>query len=81
MFFSPLQSSHSRRESIKYALRLRSVTLNDVARELGVSNATVSVVILGRRRSRRIATHVANLLGSNLNELWPNMYPEPEVQE
>lgn len=68
----------NQRELIKYALRVQGLTLTDVAKDLDVSGATLSIVIKGERRSRRIAEHVASVLDSTVDELWPGVYAGEE---
>lgn len=64
---------HSR---IKSALRLRNRSLSDIARTLDVDPGTVSIVSRGFRRSRRIESAIAEALGQQPAELWPDRYAE-----
>jgi len=50
-------------------------TPTKIARQLGVTETSVSNVIRGRISSRRIATEIAKQIGKNLDELWPGQYP------
>lgn len=59
---------------IKYALALRSYTQRDVARECDVEPSTVSMVINGRGRSRRVENRIAAITGVPLSELWPQWH-------
>lgn len=68
----------SHRETVKYLLRLQGLTLADIAKDLNVTGATVSIVVKGERRSRRIAEHVASVLDSSVDELWPGTYASGE---
>ena len=61
-----------RHEEIKFSLKLRGISLADVARELGVSSALVSGALLGRFRSRRVEKAVAAHLCSKPEQLWPD---------
>lgn len=63
-----------RHESIKSALRLKRLTLSDIARSLNVSPGTVSIVSRGFRRSRRIEGAIATALGFAPEDLWPDRY-------
>jgi Ner family transcriptional regulator len=63
-----------RHASIKSALRLKHLTLSDIARSLGVTPSTVSIVSRGFRRSRRIEAAIASALGFTPEELWPERY-------
>jgi lambda repressor-like predicted transcriptional regulator len=49
---------------------------SDVARALRVSRMSVSNVINGKGKSRRIAEAIAKLTGKTTDELWPGFYPE-----
>lgn len=59
---------------IKYALALRDYQQTDVARECRVEPNTVSAVIHGRSRSKRIEMRIAAITGLALAELWPQWY-------
>jgi len=62
-------------ELIKYAIALRGRTQRDIARECDIdSPSTVSMVINGRSRSKRIETRIAAITGMTLAELWPQWY-------
>lgn len=68
-----------RHANIKAALRLKHLTLSDVARSLDVSPGTVSIVCRGFRRSRRIESAIATALGFTPEELWPERYRRPNA--
>ena len=68
------------RTAIKDALRRQGVTLADVAKSLNISAASVSIVLTGERRSRRVAEHVAMVLDSTVEELFPGLYPSTEAR-
>ncbi len=60
---------------IKAALEMRGVSLSDVAQHCGkISRNAVSLVVLGRSRSRRVESMIAALLEQPLQELWPKWY-------
>lgn len=58
-------------EQIKAAMRMRGVTPSALADRLEVSPATVSQVITGRTRSRRIMAAIADVTGTKVDVLWP----------
>ena len=74
MFHEQLHADGNQRETIKYALRLRGLTLADVGKVLGVSGSTVSIVVKGERRSRRVAEYLATVLNTSVDELFPGLY-------
>ena len=46
-----------------------------IAARLKVSPTTVNLVIKGKTHSRRIAVEIAKVVGCNLEQLWPGVYP------
>lgn len=62
--------SVARREYIKYALRLRGISLADLGRELKVSRPTLSQVCAGTRSSERLRAAIAERLSSTPEQLW-----------
>lgn len=62
-------------ERIKMRLRLAGSSLAAVARELGVSSSTVTIVCQGLRRSRRVEALIAAKLDTTPERLWPDRYP------
>lgn len=69
-----------RHANIKSALRLKKLTLSDIARSLEVSPGTVSIVSRGFRRSKRIEHAIAAALGFSAEELWPDRYSRSNTQ-
>jgi lambda repressor-like predicted transcriptional regulator len=67
-----------RHAQIKSALSLKGQSLSDIARALGVSPCTVSIVSRGFRRSRRIETAIAEAVGSTPAKIWPKRYRQSE---
>jgi lambda repressor-like predicted transcriptional regulator len=65
-----------RHQQIRQALKDRRRTISSVARELGVSPATVTTVSQGYRRSAKIEQHIAMLLGTSVSDLFPELYPK-----
>ena len=68
-------SDEKKHARIKGALALRGASLSSIARELGVTPGTVSIVSRGYRRSRRIEKAIADALDTTPAELWPSRYP------
>lgn len=60
-----------RRRKIKSLMALRGITGADIARKLSVSHITVSVVLGGHGTSKRIRKGIADAIGLNVNDLWP----------
>lgn len=48
---------------INYQLRLRGITQQKLADQVGVRNATINMVLYGRRRSTRVETAFYKTLG------------------
>ena len=61
-------------EDIKAALRKRHTPPSQIARDLGVSDQTVSLVIRGRTKSARVAERIASVLDTTPDALWPGTY-------
>lgn len=68
------QSQRDQHEWIKSHLRLAGSSLADVARELGIRPATVTIVSQGMRRSQRIEAAISAKLGVPAALLWPEKY-------
>ena len=71
----------SKHEDIKGALRLRGLTLTDIARSLSVKPATVGLVSQGKGRSARIEHAIATAIRIEARELWPDRYPARQHEE
>ena len=69
-----LRATHER---IKCELRLRGTSLARIARELGVTNAAMTLASRGACRSRRIEAAIASALETTPDEIWPQRY-EPD---
>lgn len=61
-------------EQIKAELRMRGTSASGVADSMNLSRAVVSNVIHSRTKSRRIATHIAEIMERPLEEIWPGRY-------
>ncbi|MBS0200416.1 MAG: helix-turn-helix domain-containing protein [Proteobacteria bacterium] len=59
---------------MKARLRLAGTSLAQVARDLNVQPTTVTAVSLGVSRSRRIEKHIATVLATTPDKLWPERY-------
>lgn len=68
-----------RHQEIRDALKARGLTISDVARQLGLSQATITTVSQGYRRSARVERHLAELLGMTCATLFPERYPDEEA--
>lgn len=60
-----------RHQQIREALKARGYTISDVARELGISPASVTIVSQGYRRSARTEEYLAMLIGTTADTLFP----------
>ncbi len=58
-------------ENIKAQLRIRGVTMADLAREFEVGHDTVRQVVMGITKSKRINNRIAEILNKTVEELWP----------
>ena len=54
-----IDEAHASHERLKAELRIRGTSLAQIARDLGVTNTTVSLVALGKQRSRRVERALA----------------------
>ncbi len=63
-----------RHQEIREALKLRGYTMSDIARELGISPASVTTVSQGYRRSARVEERIAQLLDTTAAGLFPERY-------
>ena len=54
----------------KAALILQNVTAAQIARELGVARATVSAVLGGFRRQRRVEDKIAAVIGKPVEQVF-----------
>ncbi len=61
---------HRRKEIIKLKLRERGYTLTKVANSLGISVASVSIVLSRFRKSKRIEMEVSRLLNIEHRDLF-----------
>lgn len=60
---------------IQYALKKAGISQAAIARQVSVSQVTVSYVVAGKTTSRPIAEAIATATGLTLDVLWPGKYP------
>lgn len=65
-------------ELLKCRLRLTGSSMAKIARLLGVSQSSVTVVSQGYRRSHRVQQEIAEQLGTTPEELFPDRYISQE---
>jgi len=65
---------------IQFLIRRAGKTQAALARELAVSKTTVTTVIQGKSRSRRVAQAIADLTGRTVDELWPGAYAQESAE-
>ena len=59
---------------IAYRLKKLGKTQNQIANELGIRQGVVSNVIHDRVTAHKVASYIAELLGMQIEELWPDRY-------
>lgn len=65
-------------EDIKAALRKKRSSQSKIAKALSVNPTTVHNVIYGGCKSERIAKAIADVVGKDRSEIWPDRYDTPE---
>lgn len=63
-----------------YRIRRAGHTQVSLARKLGVSRAVVNDVVHNRSSSQRVASYIAEVVGTDIHRLWPDRYkgsPQP----
>jgi transcriptional regulator with XRE-family HTH domain len=68
----PYPLDHERRRNVLIALAEREMTISGLARKIGVTQAIVSKVINGRRRSEKTERRIADFLGKSVDSLFPS---------
>lgn len=63
---------------LQAALKRAGFSQQAIAAEMGVSKATVSHVLTGKARSRRLEQRVSEILDLPLYAIWPDYYERPE---
>jgi transcriptional regulator with XRE-family HTH domain len=61
----------------QYALKRRGITQHKIAQDLGVTDVSVSDVIIGRRISDRIMRGVAAAISEDVRLVFPEYYLRP----
>ncbi|MGZ8181448.1 MAG: helix-turn-helix domain-containing protein [Methylobacter sp.] len=61
-------------EDIIAELKKRKLTMKTVSEQLDCSANSVRLVIHNKQQSKRIADHIAQLIGKQTDELWPGQY-------
>lgn len=61
-------------EDIIAELKKRKLTMKAVSEQLECSANSVRLVIHDKQQSKRIADHIADLIGKQTNDLWPGVY-------
>ncbi|UUV05526.1 helix-turn-helix domain-containing protein [Ruegeria sp. YS9] len=69
----------TRHELTKARLKIAKSSMSEVAREIGVTHSSVTVVSQGYRRSARIEAAIAGKLGVPVEELYPERYPSEKT--
>ncbi|WP_090525220.1 helix-turn-helix domain-containing protein [Paracoccus isoporae] len=67
-------------ERLKTDLRLRGTNMTELARDLGVTPASVTTVSQGVRRSARIEAALAAAVGRTVAEVFPDRYPPDDTE-
>jgi lambda repressor-like predicted transcriptional regulator len=62
------------RQEIQEAINKSSVNQAAIARELKINPVTVSDVIKGRTNSQRVHRAIAEAIGKDIKEIWPEIY-------
>lgn len=65
-----LEKTKEEREQVKKALRDAGTSMYRIAKELGVTQTTVGMVVRGHVKSRRIEDHIAAILKKRPEEIW-----------
>lgn len=65
-------------EILKCRLRLVGSSMAKIARSLGISQSSVTVVSQGYRRSHRVQREIADQLGTTPQQLFPDRYSGKE---
>lgn len=62
---------------VKSMMVLKGVSQREICRSLHVTPATVSLIVSGKKKSRRVRKAIAKALGVAYNDLWH----EPEYKK
>ena len=72
----PYPVDHERRRKVMIALAERDMNISDLARNIGLAQATVSQVINGRRLSPKTEQRIAKFLCKSADDLFPYRTPD-----
>lgn len=64
-------------EKIQEELKKAGITQAGIARDLGLKDCSVSLVVKGYA-SDRVRKHIALCIGRSVEEIWPDAYPNSE---
>lgn len=59
---------------IRHMLERKGITFSSIGRRMELSHTTIIAVSQGRSRSRRVEAEIANELGVQPADLWPDRY-------
>jgi lambda repressor-like predicted transcriptional regulator len=59
---------------IQASLRKAGVSQKSIAEKLEVSESTITKVIHGSSKSRRIAEEISETIGKDIEDIWPGSY-------
>jgi Ner family transcriptional regulator len=57
---------------LKQKLKKHGISQFDIARQLGLTRQAVNHVVLGRRKSQRVRKAIAEALGLQISDIWPD---------
>lgn len=63
---------------IQAALRKAGVSQKSIAEKFDVSESTITQVIHGGSKSRRIAEEIAELISKDIEDIWPGSYQQED---
>ncbi|WP_093997083.1 helix-turn-helix domain-containing protein [Octadecabacter ascidiaceicola] len=66
---------------IKARLEIAGWSLSALSKSIGVAQSSVSTVSQGYRRSHKIQSAIAEILGTTPEALWPDRYPQTEASQ
>ena len=61
---------------IQCALKKKGVCMADIATALEVSSVSVSNVVAGKTKSRKIASAIAKVIDKPIDDIWPGVYTD-----
>ncbi|MGZ8236349.1 MAG: helix-turn-helix domain-containing protein [Methylobacter sp.] len=71
---STLQQKGMHPEDIIAELKKLKLTMKAISDQLECSANSVRLVIHDKQQSKRIADHIADLIGKQTDEIWPGVY-------